>query len=388
MMASVEPVSRREWIAAVGLSLGVVTLLLVPYLLGYALARPGTEFTGLLINVEDGSYLSAIGEGINGAWLYHIPFTTEPHAPIFIEVFYLALGHLAGALNLSATVMWHLARAVTAMLLFVALFGFIGAFLKNRFQHWTAFLLAIFGAGFDWVWFPWEQFESTSAAPLDLRMPETHLFFGALTYPHYAMNITLILLVVGALWYAFVGAMPERRRWLLAVGAGVGNLLLGLVYPFLIFLTAGVISASYLYLLWRARKILWRQAAWMLIAFVIPLPLFLYYQIVLMTNPVFQVWNAQAITLSPNPVHYLLAYAPYLGLGALTFKQIRRQPNSPLMFLWLWIGVVAVLLYAPLNPQRRFVMGLQVPLAIVATVGLCDVVLLWLARTRAFAALS
>jgi hypothetical protein len=45
---------------------------------------------------------------------------------------------------------------------------------------------------------------------------------------------------------------------------------------------------------------------------------------------------------------------------------------------------VALLLYAPVTQQRRFVQGLQIPLAIVATVGLFQTVLPWLARTRIF----
>ena len=371
-----------------GVALIVVGVLQVPYLIGYANAALGTEYTGLLINVEDGSYLSAIGEGIKGAWLYHIPFTSEPHTPAFVEVFYLALGHVAALLHLSATAMWHWARALTALILFIALFGFIQAFVKNSFQRWTCFLFALLGAGFDWSWFPWEHGDTLSAVPLDWRMPEAHLFFGALTYPHYAVNIALMLAVLGMLGYAFVGVMPERRRWGLAIGAGFANLFLTLVYPFLIFLTAGIIAASYLYLVWRVRKILWRQAAWVLIAFAIPLPLCAYYAMVLTTNPVFQLWNAQAVTLSPDPLHYVLAYAPYLALGVLTLNSIRRQPDSPLVFLWIWIGVAAVLLYAPLNAQRRFVMGLQVPFAILATMGLTEVLLPRLERTPAFERLS
>ena len=37
-----------------------------------------------------------------------------------------------------------------------------------------------------------------------------------------------------------------------------------------------------------------------------------------------------------------------------------------------------------MNPQRRFVEGVHVPLTILATVGLCDTVLPWLGQTRAF----
>jgi hypothetical protein len=43
--------------------------------------------------------------------------------------------------------------------------------------------------------------------------------------------------------------------------------------------------------------------------------------------------------------------------------------------LWLWILAVALLLYAPLGPQRRFVQGVHVPLSILATAAFFQV--LW-----------
>jgi hypothetical protein len=56
--------------------------------------------------------------------------------------------------------------------------------------------------------------------------------------------------------------------------------------------------------------------------------------------------------------------------------------------LWLWALAVALLVYAPVNPQRRFVEGIQVPLAILATAGLFSYYLPRLAQTRAFRFLS
>src|SRR5262249_7209997 len=46
---------------------------------------------------------------------------------------------------------------------------------------------------------------------------------------------------------------------------------------------------------------------------------------------------------------------------------------------WLWVLAVALLVYAPLNPQRRFVEGVQVPLALLAAAGLAGH---WLPKHR------
>ena len=379
-----------EWRVALLIAVIVIVIQQIPYALGYALVRPGTEFTGLLINVEDGSYLSAIGQGLDGAWLYHLPFTTEEHAPAFIEVFYLALGHLARILNLSATAMWHLARVVADLVLFIALYGFIALFLDAPAARRVAYLLAILSAGYDLWRFPFDAANAWEAIPIELRVPEAHVFYSALTYPHFTLGIALVLISFGLLLRVLNGE-PTCRQIVFAIGAGIANLLIGIVYPFLIYLLVAVAGVYYLLLICRQRKILWRAAILLFVAFAIPAPLFLYYQFVLTTNPVFQIWNTQATTFSPHPFHFVLAFLPLLIFAALTWRPLAQMEESrqrAFVFLWLWVGVVALLLYAPITQQRRFVEGVQVPLAILASLGLCDVVLPRLARTRVFVALS
>lgn len=385
-------IARREWFTALAIAFGVTVLMQIPYALGYALARPGTEYTGLMINVEDGSYLSAIGQGINGAWLYRLPFTTEEHAPAFIQVFYLFLGHVARALDLSAVAMWHAARAFAAFLLFVTLYGFIAMFIDSASQRLVGYGLAIASAGYAYLGLlPFDSPNAWDALPVELRIPEAHIFYSALTYPHFSISIVLVLVTFGLIQSALKSPPPNQRQWIGALGAGICNLLLGIVYPFLIYLMVAVSGVYYLFLVWRARKILWREALLVVVAFAIPAPLFLYYLFALTTNPVLQQWNMQAATISPSPMHFILTYATLLPFALLTLRILRRFHETrqrDLVWLWVWIGVVAVLLYTPISQQRRFVEGVQVPLAILATLGLFDVVLPWLARTRVFAALS
>lgn len=383
-------ITLSEWRSVLLIAVIVIAVLQLPYALGYALAQPGTEFTGLLINVEDGSYLSAIGQGIDGAWLYHIPFTTEEHAPVFIEVFYLALGHAARGLNLSATTMWHLARVVADLVLFGVLYGFIAIFLESPTQRRVAYAFAILSAGYDFWRFPFDALNVLEALPIELRIPEAHIFYSALTYPHFTLGIALVLTTFGLL-LCVLESEPTRRQIIFAIGAGIGNLLIGIVYPFLIYLIVAITGAYFLFLIWRQRALLWRTGLLLFVAFAIPAPLFLYYQFVLTMNPIIQVWNAQATTFSPNPIHFGLTYLPLLVFAGLTWRPFVRwdEPRRrAFAFLWIWIFIVAILLYAPITQQRRFVEGVQVPLAILAALGLCDIALPWLARTRVLIALS
>lgn len=396
-------IGRREWLVALIIAVTTVALLIAPYLLGHRLARPGTFYTGLLINVEDGTYLSAIEQGRLGAWTYRNFFTVEEHDPVFIQGFYLALGHGARLLGLSAVAMWHLALAFFNLLLFLFLFAFISFHLLEPGQRRVAFLLVLFGSGFDLWRFPawFERTAALDAVPVTLRMPEAHLFFSALTYPHF---IAGILLTVAVFWFSFLAlgeGQSHGRRWSLACPAAVANLLLAVVYPFLIILVTAVLGTYYLYRCWPlprfggqhspARQLLWHQTAALAFIFALPAPLFLYYYLALSGNQVMQAWNAQAITLSPNPMHYVLTYLPYLVV-ALPGLQLLRRHDLPrrdaLLFLWFWLAAATLLLYMPLNPQRRFVQGLQVPLAILATVGLYNCFLPRLRQNRFVATLA
>jgi hypothetical protein len=379
-------ISRRERLIVLIIAFVIVAAMQTPYVLGYLLAQPGTEYTGLLINVEDASYLSAIGQGIKGAWLYKIPFTTEQHEPVFIETFYLALGHVARLCNLSAVAMWHWARVVAAMMMFLTVYGFIAQWIHSAEQRRLAYLIAILTAGFDWFRFPFDAPNVWEAVPIERQVAEAHLFFSAMTYPHFGISIVLMLVAFSFLVAMLIPAQPSNP-WRLAVGIGVANLLLGIIYPFLIYLMCAVTGTFFLFLVWREKIIQRRLVFWLGVVFAIPAPLFLYYLVVLINNPIIAFWNAQATTVSPNPLHWILTYAPLLVFAFMTRRAIASMDELSKrrwMFLWIWVSVVAILIYAPITQQRRFIEGVQVPLAILATLGLTQVVFPRLEQTRVF----
>lgn len=370
--------TKRDWLIAISISFAALVLVSIPYILGYAFAQPNAEYIGIVMNPEDSqSYFAKMLEGYDGNWLYTIPFTPEEHAPAFVGGFYIALGHLARFLALSPTTMWHLARIVADIFLFLALFNFVSLFLQNSLTRWVAYLLAIFGSGLGWLLFVMDQKYWLGEFPVDFKMPEAHIFFTALTFPHVAIGVVLMLI---SFRFSVRLLAEQGGRWLDGIASGVANLALAIVYPFMVY---PVFLASLLFWLHRivvARSMSLRKTIILGISFLIPSPLLLYYATTLATNPIFQAWDAQSITLSPPVPHYILAYGPMLLLGAL----VPRDQRSQFAFLWCWVVAVALLVYAPLNAQRRFVEGVHIPLAILASVGLIQAVLPRIERTLAF----
>jgi hypothetical protein len=389
---------RESWWVA-GLSSVLVILLQIPYLLGYTTAPANSIYTGLLINVEDANYITIIQRGSEGAWTHSLRFTSEPDVPAFLYVFYLAWGHLAGLLHIEATMMWHIVRIVMTVVTFAVGFGFVNLFVQTRAQRTVAYLLAILGAGFDWFALPRETLAATSATPVDLKMADAHLFSAALTFPHYLGSITLLTLLFWCVIRLFAadGAqakLPRGKIALLVVGGALANIGVALVYPFFVILSCGVLAFYVFLLMVQAHKILWRKI-WIVVALIVPvIPLALYYAFTLAASELLRVWAAQSQTLSPNPLHYVLTFAPYLILAALElWRAAKHGTRAELhperrVLLWAWVVVVAVLVYAPLGAQRRFLQGVQIPLAILATLGWFEVVLPRVMQARWFQSLA
>ncbi|MBI5651719.1 MAG: hypothetical protein HZC40_14940 [Chloroflexi bacterium] len=371
-------ISAREWTRVLLVTVFAVALVHIPYGLGYAFAPADLQFTGIMMNPEDSqSYFAKMLQGYDGNWLYTIPFTTEEHAPAFVGGFYIALGHFARVSNLSLEATWHLARIVADGALFLVTFMFIATFLPNPRARWIAYWLALFGSGQGWLLFLFNQPYWLDAFPVDFKMPEAHLFFCAMAFPHVALGATLIQI---SFWCIVQAVAQPVRAFAFAGAAGITNLALAIVYPFLIYLTALTTGLYWIFLSVRARRWLWREQVLCAIAFLIPAPLVLGYAWTLATNPVFRAWDAQSITLSPPLPHYVLAYGVLLLFAAPGLRLKRGE----FTFLWVWLVAVGLLVYAPLNPQRRFVQGVHIPLVILATVGFLDLFLPWVQRTRAF----
>ena len=377
-------VSPREWILAITFSLLLTALLATPYVLGHTLTRPGIEFTGTLMNPEDSqSYFAKMLQGYDGNLLYTIPFTSEEHDPAFRGGFYMVLGHLARWLGMSLVTTWHIARGAAGIFLFVMTFVFVATFFHDRRSRWTAYALALLGSGLGWLIFLTGQTRLLGAFPVDFKMPEAHLFFSALAFPHVAFGTGLLL---ASFWLLYRTVTADRSKGLYAIAAGVVNLALGIVYPFLIILVVATAALYWLHLCYRARSLLWRLATLLALTFLVPAPLFLYYAYTHETNAVFHAWAAQAVTSSPPWPHYLVSHGVLLLLAILPYLQKRDSlsPGESKAFLWSWVIAAIFLLYAPLNPQRRFIQGVHVPLAILATAGLLQVILPWIRQSRPF----
>jgi hypothetical protein len=148
------------------------------------------------------------------------------------------------------------------------------------------------------------------------------------------------------------------------------SLALAIVQPFAVAIVYGTLGA-FLLLRWRRDgRIEWPLVWKASIAGLATLPLTLYTFWITQTEPVLREWTVQNVTPSPPVWDYVLGYGLILVLavpGAV--MAFRRRCDMDLLLL-AWVGVTAIALYAPFALQRRFSLGLHIPLAILAAAGL------------------
>lgn len=358
-------VSKGEKRWAVRWGLLVVALTCLPYLLAWQLAPEDTQYTGLLVNPLDGeSYYAKMQQGARGDWLFHLTYTPEPHEGALIFVFYLAAGHLARAISLPIPLVYHLARAAAGLFLLLVAYRFIARFFVRLPARRAAFLLLAFSAGFGWLLAPF------GVMLADLWVAEGFTFLSILANPHFPLVIALMLLLFLTILDLGDGT-AEPLRLVGVAGLGV---LLATVQPFpipIILVVAGVYLSVRFFVL---RHLPWGQV-WVTAALALgALPILLYDLYLYRTDPAMAAWSAQNVTPSLPPWNYALGYGLILILalpGAVVAAR-RRRPTD--LFLLSWVGSAAVLLYVPFALQRRFITGLHVPLVLLATVGLQQVV--------------
>lgn len=369
---------RERWIIVLiaGLTVAVTS---VPYVLGYASAPADMEFTGVVMNFEDThGYLAKMRQGAEGQLLYQIPFTSEDHEGAFVGGFFLALGWVCAVTGLPVIWMWHLSRVAFGFLLLLSSYLFITFFLKDLAQRLVCYLLVCFSAGFGWVVLLTGRFTILGFDLIDFKMPEAHIFFTVLTFPHFAVgaNLLLVIFILALLFY-------RTRRLKYMALAGAAGLMMGIVHPYNMLIVAGTLGVWLLIMFWQERRLPIYEAAGTILLGLIALPPFVYYSYVFRTNPAFVAWAAQSGSPSPHPVHYLLGYGPLLILAVPGMVRLARKANEKSILPLIWVAVVGVLIYAPLKQQRRMVEGVHIPLSVLATTGLYTYYLPRLERSKA-----
>lgn len=348
-------------------------LITAPYL--FAAARSGADavFGGFLLNPQDGNtYLSKMYQGRQGDWLFKLPFTRDSGEGVFLFGFYLFLGHTARWSNLPIICVFHFARIAAAILMAAALWRFYSRYAPPRRTFWC-FGISLLGLGMGWAAFP------AGFVLSDFWVAEAYPFLSSYINPHFPLSLAVML-------YLLVPVNPQgrmrARTFIFQMACGA---LLSLLSPFGAVLTIGILGASLAIGLFRSGGFRQPGAALMRLSVagseeneaflrtaaigIGALPLSAHYLITVRSHPQLAVWNAQNLTLTPAVWDVVLALSPVILLAVVgAADQHSRTERTRLLIVWVVIAFL--FMYSPIGLQRRFMMGLYVPLTALAAWGL------------------
>ncbi|PKN84335.1 MAG: hypothetical protein CVU46_14455 [Chloroflexi bacterium HGW-Chloroflexi-8] len=350
---------KIELIWILKFSLIVIFITLIPYFLGFELAKNGgVTFSGFIFGVEDGnSYIAKMLLGQSGDWLFRTPYTSYPQNGFIAFLPYLFLGKLASKpeVHLQLLILFQIFRCFGIVYLIYETFYFVKLFFEKQDFIKKAVVISSVGGGLGWL-----LIILFTKIPLEFYSPESFGFLSILGLPHLCFSR---------------GLMLRSFRMLIEPGADIFNLDRKLTAGFYLFMS-GIfqplnIPLGWLVIgVWKIYEYIFKSRDKILnlikqnfAYFLIPLPFFTYNALNFLIDPYLKIWENQNIIKSPPLGAYLWAYG--LGYLCLIFANL-IQKKVPLnnSFILIWSIFLPFLVYFPINLQRRLADGFWIVMSI------------------------
>jgi len=365
---------KRDWflILIIVIMIAIVT---IPYIIAAFASGNDYIFGGFLFNPIDGnSYLAKMYQGWEGYWRFRLPYTPDMGEGGYLFLFYIFLGHISRLLGTSLIITFHGARVIGVVIMLIALYRFFDATLIAKQQVRIAYLLAVFGSGAGWIAMMFGGFTS------DFWVAEAYPFLSSYTNPHFPLGLAILLWMITP----SKDNQPIRKwrgievKWILQLA---GAILLGVIMPFGIVIGILILTGLTIwetvdrYHLEKSIRVSQfpKEAYTAIILCIGGGPVLIYDYLISTLDPILSGWNQQNLTPSPELWDFIIAFLPALifAIPGAVVVLGQKRISSRILFVWSLIG--CILLLIPFGLQRRFILGLYVPLAGLAALGIVGI---------------
>jgi len=364
---------REVWL--VWSVLAVVTT--APYVVAALRAPRGNAFTGVLTAYDDTfTYFAWTRQSADGRALMCDLFTSEWQECRFFLPVWNALGLVVRFTHAPIAFVFQVARILAALLLLLVARVVAQTVIKSRTRVQYCLWLYATSAGFGWLVYLFKGRLNDIArvdpsGSIDLNVPEAIAFRSVFGQVHFAVGVALLAL---SLKLFFDAITEERASRAFAAGALIS--ILAVVHPYIVVVALAVATTALL-----CRRVITQRESTSsrelyiglrlggsLVVAALPGVTYLLY--VNRSSEVLREWLRVTDTNSPSPWEYAAGFGIVFLLAVAGFWIMWRERSRFGIMLLIWTLVQAALLYAPVNFQRRFVEGLQLPLAIAAAVAI------------------
>lgn len=352
------------WFACIAIA--ILAFSSIPFFVGKSSETVEWRFIGTYTDTQDYAvHLAMMQAGRMGEWTYQLRFTTEEHNPAFIRLFYILLGHISRWMHLDVETVFHLARWVFGLTALTAVFRlFQKLFANDQALVWSAFFLAIFGAGVGWLQLLLGM-PLDPISPIDFWLIDAYALFSISLFPSFSFTLTLM---AGALLLFFDYLENGKRSLILGVGgmALTAQLINPIAFAVIDIAMVGALFTTW----WQKKKVDHKQGIALGMIAGVQIPLFFYNLIILTRDPIWSQFTRQNETLSPPVMYYIWGFLPFWVFAIFGAYKALREQNIYMASMMTWVTTAFLLAYAPVAIQRRFLLGITIPLAALAIHGL------------------
>jgi uncharacterized membrane protein len=344
----------------------------LPYLYGYLSAPAEKQYMGLMLDVPDhGQYLSW-WRSFQSSLLVRNKLTPEPSRRVFFNLLWWALAQVSRWTGLSYAVVYQAFRWIAGGAFLWAVYRLIAQFVPQVDRRRAAFLLATFSSGLGWflILLKYTLTGGELLFPLDVYIAEGNSFLCILGYPHFAFAMTFIALTFEFIWRGW-----REGRIGYMVGAGVLALLLGWMHAYDLLIVYAVMGTFALLVWWKRRAFPWRLLWGGVIVCALSCSGAVYSMVLTTVDPLWKEVLAQfanAGVYTPSPPHLVILFGLPLIVAVAAGVGLARKKrwSEENLFVTAWFVAGAALNYVPTDYQIHMLNSWQIPMMILATIGL------------------
>lgn len=343
----------------------------LPYLFGWWLTPPGTNYFWLIYNPDDQNvHLMWARQAMDGKFLFRDLFTTEPHPGLFTNLFILLLGWFCRLTGISLHFGYQIFRTASALAFLLTAYWFSGLFLRNENTRLSFLLLLGFSSGFGWLLVLWwwltgqrPPFFLVDVSP-ELTMPEANSFLSLTVAPLATLGVTLVMAALGCLmWSSQTERDKSMKFFTLSVlfGMLVVNVHTYAALPMLFAVFVWQIFQAV-----KAKRLNFKELTNAALFVFLIISLLGGQALLFSRDPAFA-QKAATPTLTPNPIILIGSYG-FIALGALyglvaAFTKWKSGEDEWAVLI-AWLISIAVFVYLPVSFQRKMIEGLHVILCL------------------------
>jgi len=394
--------TASEWLfvwAMIGVVLIITT---IPVIYAYLSAPAGKQYMGIMVNTPDHTQYFSWMREFTTHFLSPNKLTSEPNKAIFFNLLWFVLARVGMLISkdfsVTYRIMFEVMRIGSITLFLLVVYRMCAWFFEDITRRRAAFLIATFASGFGWVMVAMKYTVAHGELlnPLDVYVFEGNTLYSALGAPHF-LGAAIYMLT-----FDLVLRGQAKRQWRTMFAAGLFAQFMGWQHAYDLVIVYGVLATYVVFLTIRDRRIPTFMVASVVLIGVLSVWPSLYSFLLTSLDPIWkkvlaQFGNAGVFTPPLYRLPVLMGAPIVLACIAVIAQTVRsivgrgsprgaaRIYSSPAfggnslsadnaLFVKAWFLISFLLIYLPVDFQIHMLNGWQVPIAILATVALFDVI--------------